>query len=151
MHKHTMPRTILRRYNKLVCPLPFSPFHPPLIITSSLPIPTNQTNPHSATNAQCFCFTSTRTLTSNAGFCGSNGICSELTSCATDEDCSAPSSSGNICAIKTCCAESSDELPGVCLQGLCGNPSRKLMVMAREVEWMARRRGVGRRGLTAAF
>ncbi|CAD6502800.1 BgTH12-05390 [Blumeria graminis f. sp. triticale] len=78
----------------------------------------------------CYCFSSSATMEGNGGFCGKNAACSGLTACATDSDCSA-GSSGNICAISTCCPKKSSELPGVCLEGQCSNNSNKLISMAR--------------------
>ncbi|RKF45064.1 hypothetical protein GcM3_224005 [Golovinomyces cichoracearum] len=77
----------------------------------------------------CYCFTSSNPV-GDTSFCGRNAICSGLTACATDLDC-VGGSSGNICAISTCCPRYSDEMPGVCLEGQCSNPARKLIQLSR--------------------
>jgi hypothetical protein len=61
-------------------------------------------------------------------------VCSGLTPCANDYDCAVGNSTGDICAVKTCCDAPSSAHPGVCLKGICGNPAAKLTMMA-----MARR------------
>jgi hypothetical protein len=83
----------------------------------------------------CFCFTSTDPAPSN-GFCGQNAGCDQppLTPCANDKDCAVAGSTGNICAVNTCCPQPSPEQPGVCLQGQCGNPGSKLKLMAKMVK-----------------
>lgn len=77
----------------------------------------------------CYCFSSSNPV-GNSGFCGKNAICSGLTACAKDSDCSGDSS-GNICAVSTCCPVFSPEKPGVCLAGQCSNPARKLAMMSK--------------------
>lgn len=82
--------------------------------------------------SECFCFSSIETTVNeetgepeNLGFCGQNAICSGLTPCSETSDCNAPGSTGNVCAVDTCCGAA-----GVCLVGSCGNPARKLIRMA---------------------
>ncbi|CZR51943.1 uncharacterized protein PAC_01820 [Phialocephala subalpina] len=79
--------------------------------------------------SNCFCFSSTRSEPDN-GFCGANALCDGSTPCATDADCGS-GATGNICAVNTCCPQPSNDKPGICLQGQCGNPAKKLMMMAR--------------------
>ncbi|RKF65931.1 hypothetical protein OnM2_001009 [Erysiphe neolycopersici] len=77
----------------------------------------------------CYCFSSAKPA-GNTGFCGKNAVCAGLTACANDSDC-AGESSGNICAVSTCCPAFSPEKPGVCLAGQCSNPAQKLAMMSK--------------------
>ncbi|KAG0646057.1 hypothetical protein D0Z07_8040 [Hyphodiscus hymeniophilus] len=90
-------------------------------------------------NTGCYCFTDSV----GDGFCGENAPCASLTPCETDDDCtSSPLSSGDTCAFSTCCSDGDEQ--GLCLVGVCSNPSSNLMKMA-----MAARNGLV--GDTAAF
>lgn len=75
-------------------------------------------------NSNCFCFTNA----AGNGFCGQNAPCAGLTACETDSDCAVKDSSGDTCALSTCCGDA-----GICLEGICPNPSTKLRRMAKEV------------------
>lgn len=80
-------------------------------------------------NSACYCFTSSRNGTNN-GFCGQNDVCSSLTPCASNFDCAGRNSTGESCAIKTCCSAPSIAKPRVCLKGVCGNPAANLKIAA---------------------
>lgn len=82
-------------------------------------------------NTECFCFSSSDSTTGedgtvqSLGFCGQNAPCSDRTACTTNAECNVPNSTGDICAVNTCCGAA-----GICLVGSCGNPARKLIRMA---------------------
>jgi hypothetical protein len=61
-------------------------------------------------NTNCFCFSAAETklhpdtnTVQNIGFCGQNAACSDLTPCSASTDCNMTSSTGNVCAVNTCC------------------------------------------------
>ncbi|KAN0120021.1 hypothetical protein V8E51_002229 [Hyaloscypha variabilis] len=83
-------------------------------------------------NSSCYCFTSA----SNSSFCGYNAVCSGLTPCANDFDCAGRNSTGDICAVKTCCSAPSVARPGVCLKGVCGNRAASLKMSSLARRWM---------------
>lgn len=64
-------------------------------------------------------------MTAEAGgsVCAADLECSGLKDCNTSEDCGG----GRFCAVGTCCGGRG----GVCMEAACGNPSERLMRLAR--------------------
>ena len=73
-------------------------------------------------NSQCFCFTNS----AGTGFCGQNAPCAGLTTCNNNAECAGVNSTGDTCALHTCCGDA-----GICLEGTCPNPSARLRRMAK--------------------
>lgn len=63
-------------------------------------------------------------------------MCGGLTPCANDFDCLSRNSTGDTCAIHTCCGAPSIALPGVCLKGICGNPAANLKMASLARRWI---------------